>query len=287
MASAAGICGLLVKGGCRSVHIGGGEPFLDFEGLLMTVRALRSAGIRLEYIETNGFFAQGGKAGEYLHRLLDEGVDTLCISLDPYHAEHVPYGAPLELARLCGETGMGFFLWKEEYLRQLSGLSPQKAHSRQEMENAICSDYIGRTAVSYGIGYGGRAVNIENEFAAAPARPAEEFAQDKSPCTNLLSSGHFHVDMDGFFIPPHCTGIRIPLSEAAFGIPEGSYPVFRALYNGGISALLDFALRQGFSPDPCGYLSKCSLCFFARSFLCGKGFDELDSDHYAEALKYY
>ena len=29
--SAEEICRLLYKGGCRSVHIGGGEPFLDFE----------------------------------------------------------------------------------------------------------------------------------------------------------------------------------------------------------------------------------------------------------------
>jgi len=254
------------------------------------VRKLNQAGITLEYIETNAFFAAGSsnRAGEYLGRLMAEGVDTLCISVDPYHAEYVPYGAPLALAELCGKTGMGFFLWKQEYISALSGLAPDQKHSRREMEKALSRDYIGGTARFYGIAYGGRAINIEREFAGCgKLYPAERFALEKSPCTNLLTTGHFHVDMDCHFIPPRCTGIRIPLREAAFGIPGGKYPAFEALYHGGLSALLELALRQGFSPDVGGYTSKCNLCFFIRGFLCEKGFAELDGEHYLEALKYY
>ena len=39
------ISSLLRKGGCRAVHIGGGEPFLDFDGLLELVQTVTSAGI--------------------------------------------------------------------------------------------------------------------------------------------------------------------------------------------------------------------------------------------------
>jgi MoaA/NifB/PqqE/SkfB family radical SAM enzyme len=108
------ICRLLRKGGCRSVHIGGGEPFLDFDGLLMVVRKLKNSGIALEYIETNAHWlidASTSKEGigrEKLKRLLAAGADTLCISIDPYHAEYVPYGAPLALAKLCEEAGKWF-----------------------------------------------------------------------------------------------------------------------------------------------------------------------------------
>ncbi len=51
------VCGLLREGGCRSVHIGGGEPFLDFDGLLALVEAATGAGISVEYIETNAYWA--------------------------------------------------------------------------------------------------------------------------------------------------------------------------------------------------------------------------------------
>jgi hypothetical protein len=287
--SAEKICTHLRKGRCRSVHIGGGEPFLNFDGLLIMVRALKKAGITLEYIETNAFWVNDATspktAREQLECLLKEGAGTLCISLDPYHAEYVPYGAPIALAELCDKTGMGYFVWKQEFLSLFSHLNPAKAHSREDMEKAVSKDYIQRTAQLYGISYGGRAVNIEREF-VKPV-PVENFTSDDSPCHNLLSTGHFHVDKDCFFIPPRCTGLRLPLAEAVDGIPQGKYPVFEALYHGGISALFKLAVQHGFSPDSAGYTSKCNLCFFLRRFLSEKDFAELDKNHYEEALKYY
>ena len=270
------ICALLRKGGCRSVHIGGGEPFLNFDGLVVMIRALNRVGIKLEYIETNAFWASDvSKSRNYLERLLSEGVDTLCISLDPFHAEYVPYGAPLALAKLCDKTGMGYFLWKQEFLPALSHLDSQKTH-------ALSADSIYTTARRYGISFGGRAVNIELQ---GTLYPALAFVADNTPCKNLLSTGHFHVDMDCFFIPPGCTGIRIPLEEAINNIPKEKYPAFDALFYGGVSGLYEFALGQGFSPDEKGYPSKCNLCFFLRKFLSEKGFAELDADHYGEGMR--
>ena len=295
------ICRGLRKGGCRSVHIGGGEPFLDFEGLLMVIGKLRQAGITLEYIETNAFWAAGDskreETKEKLKRLSANGPNTLCISVDPYHAEYVPYGAPLALAECCDKTGVDYFLWKQEFIPVLSRLDSGKAHSRPDMEKNLSGGYVYDTARLYGIGYGGRAINIEREFCAL--YPAEKFTAEKSPCRNLLSSGHFHVDMYANFIPPRCTGIRIPLSEAEDGIPAGKYPAFEALYNGGVRALFELALQNGFLParEPStspqgevsrvGYPSGCNLCFHLRSFLAEKGFEELDRNHYVEAMKYY
>jgi len=288
-ASAETICRFLRKGGCRSVHIGGGEPFLDFEGLVMVIRKLKQAGIKLDYIETNAYWAFDASAKKtaeaYLKRLLGEGARALCISIDPFHAEYVPYGAPLALAELCEKTGMDYFLWRGEFFSTLSRMDARKTHSRQELEMLLSPDYIAKTARQYGIEYGGRAVNIEREFGTL--YPAEHFTAESPPCHKLVSTGHFHVDMNTYFIPPGCTGIRIPLSEVVEGIPPGKYPVFQALYQGGVSALTQLALQHGFSPDEAGYPSRCNLCFHLRRFLAEKGFADLDRDHYEEALKYY
>ncbi|MCL2070230.1 MAG: 4Fe-4S cluster-binding domain-containing protein [Treponema sp.] len=270
--SAEEICRLLKKGDCPSVHIGGGEPFLDFEGLLMMVRKLGQARVRLDYIETNASWlklagdssleeANRKEAGEKLRRLMDAGANCLLISHDSFHAEYVPKNAPLFLAELCGKAGMDFFLWD---------------------------------AQQSGISYGGRAVNIERELAPlrqaplhkAQLYPAENFTAKSSPCRNLLHTGHFHVDLNCNFIPPRCTGIIIPLSEALTDIPEGKYAAFQALYSGGVSALMSLARQQGFSADPAGYPSRCNLCFHLRHFLAEKGFREFDLNHYEEALKY-
>jgi len=283
--SAEKICALLCKGGCRSVHIGGGEPFLDLNGLVMFIRKLKKAGITLKYIETNAYWVNEASAQEKLERLLAEGPQTLCISTDPFHAEYVPCGAPLALAELCEKTGVDYFFWRQEFLPVLSLLDKEKVLSRAELEKALNEYYIHTTAQDHSIRYGGRAVNIEKEFGSL--FPSENFATENTPCHKLLSTRHFHVDMYCYFIPPGCTGIRIPLSEVVDGIPEGKYPAFEALYSGGVSSLLALAKRHGFSPDLEGYSSKCNLCFYLRHFLANKDFLELDLEHYKEALKYY
>lgn len=279
------VCGLLKQGGCGSVHIGGGEPFLDIEGLLMTVRELRHEGIRLEYIETNAYWAaHEDEARNILKQLQAEGVEALCISVDPFHAEYVPYAYPLRLHALCNEIGMGDFLWKPQFIPVLSSLDSLEPHSRAQMAEKLSSAYIGETARAYGIRLGGRAVNIEQEYARY--RQVEELLDD-APCYGLLSTDHFHVDLQGYFIPPGCTGLRLPLADAINGTAPEKYPVFEALYYQGIRGLLHLAGSYGFRASQEGYPSKCNLCFHIRRYLGQYAFQELDPEHYEAALQYY
>jgi hypothetical protein len=277
------ICHTLVSGRIGSVHIGGGEPFLDFQSLVMVIREAAKAGITLDYVETNAFWAHDPSCGEYLAILMQEEVRALCISVDPFHVEYIPWEYPVSLARFCEKQGMGYFLWKQEFLKTLSPLDSKKLHPRQAIE-AVSPDYLEKTAAVYGIRVGGRAINIEEEYGYF--KPVAGILDD-FPCNDLLSSAHFHVDLEGFFIPPGCTGLRLPLEEALSGIEHDKYPIFQALYSGGISSLYQISLDHGFSPDEKGYPSKCNLCFHIRSFLAPQGFAELDPDFYIESLKYY
>lgn len=274
----------LISGRIGSVHLGGGEPFLDFQGLIMVIRELADAGVRVDYIETNAFWAKDKSCGERLAILKREGVEALCISIDPFHAEYVPWEYPLDLARFCDSLGLGYFLWKREFLHDLKKLDGKTPHSREEIEVNLSSDYVRETAGAYGIRMGGRAINIEEEY--GHLRPAAELL-DAGSCKNLLSTDHFHVDMEGFFIPPGCTGLRLPLAQTIAGIENGRYPVFEALYLGGIAALYQLALQWGFSENEKGYPSKCNFCFHIRKHLAFYGFPELDEDFYKEAAKYY
>ena len=277
--------GLLREGGCRSVHIGGGEPFLDFDGLLTLLEKANRYGIHVDYIETNACWAADeAEIKRHLNALRKVGADTFCISVDPFHAEYVPFAYPLRLARVCGKENFGYFLWQERFLQMLRNTDPDKAHSRSALERSIGTNYIRDTANAYGIRMGGRAVCIENEYSTK--RPVETVL-DSNPCRSLVSTGHFHVDMYNRFLPPGCTGIAIPMEDAVRGIPAGKYPVFDALLHGGVSALYELAKGHGFVPDAGGYASGCAVCFFMCKYLSEAGkFAELDPEHYAESLKY-
>ncbi|MDR2933468.1 MAG: radical SAM protein [Oscillospiraceae bacterium] len=284
--TAATICAALKRGGCHSVHIGGGEPFLDFEGLIGVARALGDAGAGIDYVETNAFWAKDAQRTlEKVERLLGAGVDTLCISIDLYHAEYVPWERPVFLAEMCRKAGMGFFLWQERFLAPLSGLRGDRAHTRDEIAAAAGARYIIDTARQYGLRYGGRALNIEAEYGT---RTPVNALLDAAPCTSLLSGRHFHVDVYGRFIPAGCTGLSLPLNEIVDGVPAGRYPVFSALLDAGIFGLYSFAREHGFIPDSAGYTSRCALCFHIRHFLTLSGcYDELDVEYYPAALAYY
>jgi len=277
---------LLRTAGCRSVHIGGGEPFLNFEGLLMLVRVLTDAGIAVEYIETNAYWASDTeRIKTYTRELQRAGADTFCISVDPFHAEYVPVELPLTLAKTCQTVGFRYFLWQERYLPAMARLDMSKPQSREDMEKLISSQYILETANSYGLHYGGRALSIEAEH--SESKPVSKIENNRS-CRSLLSGGHFHVDMFGRYIPPGCTGIAIPLSEAVQGIPDGKYPIFEVLLAGGVKGLLTYAKTKGFIPSEEGYPSGCALCFYIRQWL-SENVDspELDHEFYIESMKYW
>ena len=278
------VCRTLKEGGCRSVHIGGGEPFLDFDGLLTLIQTAVRMGIAVDYVETNAsWFTSEGDVIKKLTLLEKAGTDTLCISVDPYHAEYIPYSLPLKLAEACRKAGFGYFLWREQFLPMLKPLVADKAHDRQDFEKIIGSDYIIKTARAYGLRFGGRAVNIEAEFF-----PPKQKILNSDSCRGLLSFNHFHVDMYNRFIPPGCTGFVIPLGEVAGGIVPGRYPAFDVLLKEGIAGLLKLAGRHGFKPDEKGYTSGCALCFHIRRFLSKKdGFPELDAEFYEQSLRFY
>jgi len=296
------ICSLLHTGGTRSVHIGGGEPFLDIDGLTMLLETCRRTGITVDYIETNAFWAEDDHvAAAYLRTIKAAGADTLCISLDPFHAEYVPPALPIKLAEICRREGFGYFLWQEKYRTRLSRLKmPHKVQTPTELRNQLSYDYALDTAQTYGLRMGGRALSIEAEHGAqrpiadiigprsqgTPPHDGTACVAHKRPCLNLLAAGHFHVDLYGQYIPPGCTGIVIPLNEAVYGVPHGKYPAFDALVSGGVSALFDLASGLGFKAEA-AYTSGCALCFHIRHWLSGKdGFPELDAEHYMASLTY-
>ena len=104
--------------GCRSIHIGGGEPFLNFEGLLNVARVAQDIGMGIDYIETNSsWFKDEETAISLLRQLQLCGVSQLLVSISPFHNEFIPFRkvkGVLNASRKCGlrwEVGMKGFMY--------------------------------------------------------------------------------------------------------------------------------------------------------------------------------
>lgn len=257
---------LLQKSGTRSVHIGGGEPFMNFSALTALIGILHRYGIGIDYIETNAFWCSDDAfVRDRLMHLKKLGVDTVMVSVDPFHIEFVPLERPIRLCRMLRECGFDYFIWKERYLRSLMHLDHSRTYSHDELKKLLGENYIAETAAEYGLGMNGRALFIAD--ALYPRRPAEDWLTDV-PCSSLGSTSHCHLDLYGNIIPSGCPGISADAGDyLEENFPAERYPVLSRLTSGGIRALFDYACQKGFTPIPQGYPSRCSLCFAIRSYL--------------------
>ncbi len=257
---------LLEKAGTSSVHIGGGEPFLHFPSLCLTVEALARHGIGIDYIETNGFWAvKDDFIRDRLRTLRDLGVDTVMVSVDPFHIEYVPLERVLLLCHILEEEGFDYFLWQQRFLKKLLKLDLTKTHTPEELQKLLGERYVTDTAAEYGLGMNGRALAIAGEI--YEKKPIEAFL-NHPPCQKILRPQHCHLDLYGNAVPSGCPGLSAEAEDYLHErISPAKYPVFSRLTTGGLRALYQYATENGFHPDPAGYPTACAVCYAIRSYL--------------------
>ncbi len=260
------VASLLEKAGALSVHIGGGEPFLNFVALCNLIAALNRHSVGVDYIETNAYWCNDEDfVRERLMMLKKLGVRTVMVSVDPFHIEYIPLERPLKLCTLLDECGFEYFIWQQKFLKRLMALDITKTHTKEELSQALGSEYISETALEYGLGINGRALSFAEKL--YPRHPAEFFATDEE-CPSLTHPHHCHIDLYGNAIPSRCTGICAKAEHyLSTDIDEETYPVLSRLIKGGTKALFEYALQKGFVPQEKGYPTRCALCFAMREYL--------------------
>jgi len=259
------------------IHVGGGEPFGDFERLLAIVRAARTAGLGgIGYVETNGFWADSDQTvRSRLAALAEAGMMQISIGADPYHQEFIPPGRIRLLqttARdLLGPQRIRARRWK--WLEAPQDLSATAEEDRRRLFAGFLKKYPERMS--------GRAAE---ELADLAGRSAVEEIPDDGCREAILAAGHVHIDPDGWVYPGTCAGIVLGRATADLALDElvGRWrpdrsPLVAMLIEGGPRRLLAEAEARGFHRDPRGYAGKCHLCWAARAHLvrAGAGGDEL------------
>jgi len=263
-ATAAMLCEKLRRLGCRSLHIGGGEPFMNIEGLVGLIKAVRKSGITLDYIETNAAWVTEDDAHNrrILTGIANAGGECIMVSADPFHVEFIPFGKPQKLFQLLQGMGISHFVWQERYWPRLMQLQPGNTYDCQALKDIFGYDLRRQRADEYGMRFHGRALNLlrkygEKKVITAPSKP----------CAELRNTSHFHVDFMGRYIPPGCTGMGILLDDLGNELDPANYPVLSRLYSHGLDSLLAYAQKLGYQFSADGYVSKCELCFDIRKYL--------------------
>ena len=268
------IFSLLKNTGCHSVHIGGGEPFINFDKLLGVCKSAYRHNISIDYIETNAsWYTDDLSVSKKLQKLMSVGVDCLLVSVDPFHNEFIPYIKVKNLLKLCRKNGMGTFVWQSKYERIVQQLDENTTHSLKEYEDIFGDDFVKMIAESYAIGYNGRALQILEKNITSPKdrKPYDYFFnENKNKCGEKIKSlHHFHIDINGDLIPPSCNGFKANIFDLCEnGLDNEKYKYFLSIINGGLGELFDKSKVLGFAPKTEGYLSKCELCFDIKKYIC-------------------
>lgn len=225
------------------------------------------ARISIEYVETNcAWYRDEASACGILERLRANGVDSLLVSISPFHAETIPFEKTLGVMAACKKTGIHVFPWMETFMADLAKLDRKKPHKMEAFTARFGSGYLADIPRRYWIHLGGRALDtFRPVYETKPL--AQIISENPGSCAaRLCDTSHFHVDLYGKYIPGLCAGLALDYEHIGKPLPKERYPLLTLLLEKGITGLFDMARVKGFSPDRPGYISKCDLCTDIRCF---------------------
>jgi hypothetical protein len=280
------------------LHVGGGEPFGDFERLAAVVRAAREAGLEgVGYVETNGFWATSDEVvRERLTELREAGLRQISISCDVFHQAYVDPAGPQRLWRVArevlGEAGVRARRWR--FLQSPRDLRTATAEEREAAYRAALAAHsermTGRAA--------GRLARLVSRFTADKFRDERCFensgvnrrnkehtlpgiqppGQSVGPSvrTPMTETDHVHVDPAGWVFPGTCAGILLGRADEGTALDEVlSRPAGNVRHilaaRGPWGLREELALPLGYTDESEGYTDKCHLCTSVRTFLFRTG----------------
>lgn len=258
--------------GCRSVHVGGGEPFAQPDKLADMLALAAELGLGIEYVETNSsWFSDLESACDLLEELRALGLGSLLVSVSPFHNAKIPFRKVRGVLEACRRTRLHPFVWVPGFIDEIAALGEDETHKLGEFERRYGPDYLTGIPGRYWVHFGGRALST---FARAfPSESAAEILKDNPHgCRELTRTEHFHIDLYGNYVPGLCAGLAIRMHDLGSPLDPDRYPLLVLLYERGIRGLHELATSEhGFQPRERGYIAKCDLCDHIRRHLAGLG----------------
>lgn len=254
--------------GCSKMHITGGEPFMNIDGLESILHKAKQENICIDYIETNAsWYTSYEEAMQLLMRLKLAGVKMLLISISPFHNKYIPFNKVKGLIKACNNTGISIFMWSQEFYFDLATMEIDSTHTREDFEKQFGPSYFKQVPYRYWIHYAGRALSLYRNH--RPAMTVESLLLSE-PCHELKDNDKFTIDLYGNYIPGLCTGLAFHFNELGKPLHDKHYRIIHALATDGIRGLYEIGVQEfGFIPKDT-YMNKCHLCTHVRQHIAFK-----------------
>lgn len=260
--------------GCSSVHIGGGEPLLKPDALGEVLEIAGQVGVEIEYVETNSaWFKDPDSAIATLLKLRQQGLQTLLVSISPFHNEYIPFSRVKGVIAAARQASIGIFPWISDFIADLSKLDVTGTHSLKEYEALFGQGYVVRLLQRYWVHMGGRALETFRPHLAE--KSAKEICDENTGgcAAELANTQHFHLDLFGNYIPGLCSGLSIKREDLGKPLSAKKYPVLTMLFDHGIRGI--FKMSQDmfdYTPAEDSYINKCDLCTEIRTLFVKNDF---------------
>jgi len=247
----------------ESVMTFGGEPLLYSETVCKIHAAARDCGIPRRQVITNGYFSRDKLTIEKVaEALCVAGVNDILLSVDVFHQEYIPLEPVMQFADALLKYCIPSLRIQPVWLVDESHNNPYNSETKRLVQ--LFSDKGIRANEGNNIFPAGNALKYLAEWFS----PQEQL--DLSiPCGSMPYTSRLD-DIDCFCINPN--GDVIPCSmpigniyrQDSLDVVEGydpySIPAAKAILEGGVTGLINYAKTLGVAADISDCRSACGVC---------------------------
>ena len=253
----------------EGLHFTGGEPFLNFDLLLQSVKIAKSLKIPSLFVETNAFWCRNDdETSEKMRQLKDAGMQGMLVSVNPFTLETVPFERTLRAIHMGSDVfGENLLAYQFDYFMQFSRLGISGKMALEDYLNTVGLQEATARIELLPIG---RAVYALNDWYRK--YPASTFFRGNC-AMELQRNYHNHWDNYGNLLPGFCAGIALGnlLEQPSLyeeGLDLNDYPILQILLTDGVSGLYEYARKTfGYQDNEAGYISQCHLCVDIRAHI--------------------
>ena len=241
-----------------SVMTFGGEPLYYPDVTAAIHQMATECGVQTRQLITNGYFTNSvAESGRVANALADAGVNSLLLSVDAFHQEHISIEPVYRFAQDIIRAKIPGAVLYPSWLVSAAHQNPYNAKTKEILEK-FCHLPIKIGGHENQVVFLGHAANLLREYYQQTT-----VSLPKHPCSELLNVTNISIVPNGDVM---VCGFMIGniYKEDVLEIITRYNPYenegMRAILQGGVSQLLSHAKKQGVAVNLSDYCDVCGVC---------------------------